>query len=64
MFRFFERLTNPFPQQEPAQPPAGIARFIRHYSRGMELPLLAMAVLTAVLAALEVSLFWLYGPAS
>lgn len=61
MFRFFERLTNPFPQQEPAQPPAGIARFIRHYSRGMELPLLAMAVLTAVLAALEVSLFGFMG---
>lgn len=61
MFRFFERLTNPFPQQEPAQPPAGIARFIRHYSRGMELPLLAMAVLTAVLAVLEVSLFGFMG---
>lgn len=61
MFSFFERLTNPFPQQEPAQPPAGIARFIRHYSRGMELPLLAMAVLTAVLAALEVSLFGFMG---
>ncbi len=61
MFRFFEKLTNPFPQQEPAQPPAGIARFIRHYSRGMELPLLAMAILTAVLAALEVSLFGFMG---
>ncbi len=61
MFRFFEKLTNPFPHQEPTQPPTGIARFIRHYSRGMEIPLLAMAVLTAVLAALEVSLFGFMG---
>jgi len=61
MLRFFERLTNPFPSAEPAQPPTGIARFIRHYSRGMEIPLLAMAVLTALLAALEVSLFGFMG---
>lgn len=61
MFRFFEKLTNPFPHQEPTQPPTGIARFIRHYSRGMEIPLLVMAVLTAVLAALEVSLFGFMG---
>ena len=61
MFRFFERLTNPFPEQEPTQPPASLARFIAHYSRGMELPLLVMAILTAVLAALEVSLFGFMG---
>jgi len=61
MFRFFEKLTNPFPHQEPTQPPTGIARFIRHYSRGMEIPLLVMALLTAVLAALEVSLFGFMG---
>ncbi len=61
MFRFFERLTNPFPAQEPTQPPASLARFIAHYSRGMELPLLVMAILTAVLAALEVSLFGFMG---
>lgn len=61
MFRFFERLTNPFPAQEPTQPPASLARFIAHYSRGMALPLLVMAILTAVLAALEVSLFGFMG---
>lgn len=61
MFRFFERLTNPFPSQAPTQPPSGIARFIAHYSRGMEIPLVVMAILTALLAALEVSLFGFMG---
>ena len=61
MFRFFERLTNPFPSQAPTQPPSGIARFIAHYSRGMEIPLVVMAMLTALLAALEVSLFGFMG---
>lgn len=61
MLKFFERLTNPFPPGEPTQPPAGLYAFCRHYSKGMELPLLIMAVLTATLAALEVALFGFMG---
>lgn len=61
MLKFFERLTNPFPSGEPSQPPAGLYAFCRHYSKGMELPLLIMAVLTATLAALEVALFGFMG---
>ena len=61
MFGFFERLTVPFPAEEPAQPPRGLFQFCRHYSRGMEWPLAVMSVLTALLAVMEVSLFGFMG---
>jgi len=61
MLQFFEKLTNPFPEAEPTQPPKGIYAFCRHYSKGMEIPLLVMALLTALLAMLEVSLFGFMG---
>ncbi|WP_290698475.1 ABC transporter ATP-binding protein [Amphritea sp.] len=61
MLQFFERLTNPYPEQEPDQPPSGIYAFCRYYMRGMEWPLLFMALLSAVLAILEVSLFGFLG---
>jgi len=61
MFSFFEKLIKPFPSQEPNQPPKGVFAFCRHYSRGIEVPLLLMAVLTASLAMLEVSLFSFMG---
>jgi ATP-binding cassette subfamily B multidrug efflux pump len=61
MFSFFEKLIKPFPSEEPSQPPKGVFAFCRHYSRGVEVPLLLMAVLTASLAMLEVSLFSFMG---
>jgi ATP-binding cassette subfamily B multidrug efflux pump len=61
MFSFFEKLIKPFPSEEPTQPPKGVFAFCRHYSRGVEVPLLLMAVLTASLAMLEVSLFSFMG---
>lgn len=61
MLQFFEKLTNPFPPQEPTQPPKGLYAFCRHYSKGMEIPLAVMAILTALLAMLEVSLFGFMG---
>ena len=61
MLQFFEKLTNPFPAAEPTQPPKGIYAFCRHYSKGMEIPLVVMALLTALLAMLEVSLFGFMG---
>ncbi|ALZ76995.1 ABC transporter ATP-binding protein [Rheinheimera sp. F8] len=61
MLQFFEKLTNPFPEAEPTQPPKGIYAFCRHYSKGMEIPLVVMALLTALLAMLEVSLFGFMG---
>jgi ATP-binding cassette subfamily B multidrug efflux pump len=61
MLSFFEKIIKPFPQEEPTQPPKGVYAFCRHYSHGMEVPLLLMAVLTATLAMLEVSLFGFMG---
>ncbi len=61
MLNFFERLTQAFPAEEPTQPPKGLYAFCRHYSKGMVIPLLVMSVLTALLAALEVSLFGYMG---
>lgn len=61
MLGFFERLTNPFPAAEPTQPPQGLYAFCRHYSKGMAWPLLVMALLTALIAILEVSLFGFMG---
>jgi ATP-binding cassette subfamily B multidrug efflux pump len=61
MLRFFEKLTNPFPEAEPQQPPRGLLAFCLHYSQGMGWPLIVMASLTALIAMLEVSLFGFMG---
>ncbi|MCP4595496.1 ABC transporter ATP-binding protein [Neptuniibacter sp.] len=61
MFSFFEKLVSAFPDVDPQQPPKGIYRFCRHYTKGMEGPLLMMSVLTASIAILEVSLFSFMG---
>ncbi|NVK89368.1 MAG: ABC transporter ATP-binding protein [Gammaproteobacteria bacterium] len=61
MFKFFERLTKPFPSAEPTQPPQGIFQFCRHYTKGMERPLIIMSLLTALMAVIEVSLFGFMG---
>lgn len=61
MFRFFEGLTRPFPEEEPSQPPAGLYRFCRHYTRGMEPYLLLMSLLSALIAVGEVVLFGFLG---
>ncbi|GHG74841.1 multidrug ABC transporter ATP-binding protein [Alishewanella longhuensis] len=61
MFGFFERLTRPFPEHEPTQPPTGLLAFCRHYTKGMEWPLVVMSISSALLAILEVSLFSFMG---
>lgn len=61
MLSFFEKIIKPFPSKEPEQPPKGVFAFCRHYSHGMEIPLLFMAIVTATLAMLEVSLFGFMG---
>ncbi|MBB1486074.1 ABC transporter ATP-binding protein [Oceanospirillum sediminis] len=61
MFAFFERLIPAFPAADPDQPPKGIYQFCRHYSKGVEKPLLLMSFLTATVAILEVTLFSFMG---
>ena len=57
MYRLFERMTKPFPEHSPSQPPNTLFAFCRHYTKGMELSLVLMSLSAALLAILEVSLF-------
>ena len=61
MLRFFESFVNPFPPEHPKQAPQGLYAFCRHYTREVELPLIAMSILTAAMAILEVMLFGYMG---
>jgi len=58
MFSWFERRLNPFPAEEPTQPPRSFFAFCWHFTRGAT-PYIAMtAVLMACIAIAEV---WLFG---
>lgn len=61
MFSFFERLTQPFPDQTPEQPPKTLVAFCRHYSTGMWHLLFTVSILSATIAMVEVSLFGFMG---
>jgi ATP-binding cassette subfamily B multidrug efflux pump len=61
MFTFFERLIEPFPPQNPQQPPKGLVAFCLHYTEGVIPLLMVMAVLTAGIAIMEVTLFGFLG---
>ena len=61
MYSFFERLIDPFPDQNPLQPPKGLFAFCRYYTRGLEPWLLLMALLTALTAISEALLFGVLG---
>ncbi len=56
MFRWFEKLTEPFPAHEPATPPNSLLAFCRYYSQGFEKPLLLMSLLSGCVALAEVTL--------
>lgn len=58
MFNFFESLIKPFPPEDPTQPPNSLFEFCRHYTRGTERHLGLMALLTVLIAIMEV---WLFG---
>lgn len=61
LFSFFERLIKPFPDEAPTQPPTGLFRFCWHYTKDVSFYLFLMALLTGVLAIIEVSLFGFLG---
>ncbi|MGH1540009.1 MAG: ABC transporter ATP-binding protein [Arenicella sp.] len=61
MFEFFEKIITPFPTDEPQQPPKTLWAFCRYYTRGAEVSLGLMALLTGLLAVFEVSLFGFMG---
>lgn len=61
MFSLFERLINPYPPEDPVQPPNSLWAFCRHYTQGMFWPLFSMTILTAAVAIFEVYLFGFLG---
>ncbi len=61
MLRYFEQLTEAFPKHQPVTPPRNLLSFVIHYSKDMRWPLLALAILTATMAVLEVMLFGFLG---
>ncbi|MCP3055459.1 ABC transporter ATP-binding protein [Aurantimonas marianensis] len=62
MFSLFERMVDPFPDQELETPPGGgLARFVWFHAKPIWPLLLAMAVLTAMISIVAVSLFGFLG---
>ncbi|MDN4503886.1 ABC transporter ATP-binding protein [Alteromonadaceae bacterium BrNp21-10] len=57
MFSFFEKLVEAFPKEAPTQPPKNLLQFCLYYSQGMKRALIALSILSAIIAMLEVSLF-------
>ena len=61
MFSWFESRLNPYPPEEPAQPPEGLIAFCWHYTQSAGRWLVFMSVLTALISAGEVYLFGFLG---
>jgi ATP-binding cassette subfamily B multidrug efflux pump len=61
MFKLFEGFTQAFPSEEPQQPPTTLWAFCRHYTKGFGWPLLAIGLLSTLIAIIEVSLFGYMG---
>ncbi len=61
MFRFFERLVDPFPDATPTTPPRNFFAFLWACSKGVRGFLLATTLLTAVIGAFEALLFGMLG---
>jgi len=61
MFRYFESLLNPFPPEEPVEPPKTLIAFCIHYTRGAWPYIIVSTILMSVLAFAEVWLFSFMG---
>ncbi len=61
MFAYFEKRINPFPAAEPTRPPKGLFAFCWHYSKDAWPWLVAMSVLSALIAMSEVMVFGFLG---
>lgn len=61
MFRWFERRLDAFPDEQPKTPPRGLVAFIMYYTAGSWRWLGLMALFSAFIAVMEVSLFGFLG---
>ncbi|RWM19035.1 MAG: ABC transporter ATP-binding protein [Mesorhizobium sp.] len=58
MFRWFEQRLDPFPAEEPVEPPKTLVAFCVHYTRGAWPYIIVDALLVAAVAVAEV---WMFG---
>jgi ATP-binding cassette subfamily B multidrug efflux pump len=61
VFRFFEQFVDPFPPRQPERAPSSVFSFCRHHARGMEHWLGLLALLSMLIAIIEVMLFEVLG---
>jgi ATP-binding cassette subfamily B multidrug efflux pump len=61
MFRWFETRLNPFPPEEPVEPPKTLIAFCLHYTRGSWPFIILAAILMALIALAEVWMFSFLG---
>jgi ATP-binding cassette subfamily B multidrug efflux pump len=61
VFKWFETRLNPYPIEEPAQPPKTLVAFCLHFCQGAKKWLIAMALLGAGIAIGEIALFGFMG---
>lgn len=61
IFDWFEGQVDPYPSEEPTRPPKTLYAFCRHYTKGMEVWLVGLAIVSALIAATEVLLFGFLG---
>ena len=61
MFSWFEKQLDPFPLAEPETPPKTLVAFCLYYTKGSWGWIAGMAVLTSLIAVIEVSLFGFLG---
>ena len=61
MWRFFEQLVNPYPEEAPQAPPRGFFAFLWACSHGLRRYVVGMTLLTATIGAFEALLFSMLG---
>lgn len=61
MYKKFESFTEAFPANDPTKPPNTLFAFCLHYTKGFEKPLILLALMSTMVAIVEVSLFGFMG---
>jgi ATP-binding cassette subfamily B multidrug efflux pump len=57
MYKFFESLVPPFPNEDIVQPPASLAKFVWHYAKPFRFLLSCLVVTSAIISGIEVYMF-------
>ena len=61
MLRFFEKLIEPFPADDPGMAPKTVLGFCRHYSKGTAPYLILLSICSIAVSLFEVTLFRFLG---